>query len=86
MTLAGLIVVGYVLLRAGYPRWLGWGCMGLNAYILVKVVLTWDAVPLEWYINILALGIVLLFVKPRLDAMLSGRQTQLTPSSADSEA
>jgi hypothetical protein len=63
-TLIGLLFVGLALYAARYPRWLGWGCMGISGFILIRTVLYQDPVPLEWYIVAFILGLILLFVKP----------------------
>ncbi len=64
VTLLGLIVIGYGLLKAGYPRWLGWFVIGVHSLLLVAGLATQDAVPLNWYLSMLVMGIALLFVRP----------------------
>jgi len=84
-TLAGMIVLGYAMLRAGYPRWLGWGCILVFGYTLAHAVLTQDWVPLEWYIDTFVLGIALLFAKPRIVTEVAGRGARVAPAPADSD-
>ncbi len=58
-----LILMGYALLRTGYPKWLGWPVIVLAALILVAVAFTGGLPPGVYYFAVAFLGIALLFVR-----------------------
>ena len=58
-----LILMGYALLRSGYPKWLGWPVIVLAGLILIGVVITGGLPPGTYYFAALFMGIALLFVR-----------------------
>lgn len=61
---AGLILTGYVLLRSGYPKWLGWYILLMGILTMAAWLMMGDMPPAVYYIPILiVMGITLLFAR-----------------------
>ncbi len=60
LTQAALIAYGFALLQAGYPRWLGWGAIGLTALLTVAYLIFKDVPPFAYYVITLIIGVKLL--------------------------
>jgi hypothetical protein len=79
LTATALIVIGFVLLQRGYPKWLVlvmllWGGLELIVYLVLK-----DLPPVVHYLPLLIMGIALLFASPN---RMSQEKTQLKESDA----
>jgi hypothetical protein len=59
LTQAALLLVGFVLLRAGYPGWMGWGLLGAVGLSIIVLAVFRDLPPLFHYLWMLVLGIML---------------------------
>ena len=60
LTQAALLAYGLVLVRAGYPRWLGFGTSGLATASLVGYFVFKDVPPFIHYVITLIIGLALL--------------------------
>jgi hypothetical protein len=60
LTQISLLVVGYVLVQAGYPGWLGWGMVGLVGLTIVVAVITRDMPPFAHYVWLFVMGVSLI--------------------------
>lgn len=65
LTEIALILVGFVLLQSGYPKWLAWPVLVLGALMLIASVFLGGGVPLYHSILYLILGIALLLMRSR---------------------
>lgn len=54
-----LMIVGFLLIQSGYPRWQGWGMLGLAGLSLVAFLLFKDMPPFAHYVPLLVMGIAL---------------------------
>jgi hypothetical protein len=67
LTQVALITVGYVLLHAGYPAWLGWGMIAVVSLTVVAAIIFRDMPPFVHYVWLLIMGFTMLFSSaPRL--------------------
>jgi hypothetical protein len=60
LTQLALLGIGYVLLQAGYPNWLGWGMIALVSLTVIAMVIFRDMPPFVHYVWMLVMGITLL--------------------------
>jgi hypothetical protein len=58
LTQLALLLIGYTLLQAGYPGWLGWGMIVLVSLTIIAMVVFRDMPPFVHYIWILVMGIM----------------------------
>jgi hypothetical protein len=65
LTEIALILVGFVLLQSGYPKWLAWPVLVLGGLMLIASFLGGGGVPLFHSILYLILGIALLLLRSR---------------------
>ena len=61
LTQAALIAYGFALFRAGYPRWLGLGTIGLAAASFSAYLVFKDMPPFAHYVITFVIGVSLLF-------------------------
>jgi hypothetical protein len=67
LTQIALVAIGYVLLQAGYPGWLGWGMIALVGLTVVAAIIFRDMPPFVHYVWLLVMGVTLLLSStPRL--------------------
>jgi hypothetical protein len=59
LTQAALLLLGFVLLRSGYPGWMGWGLLAAVGLTIVMLAILRDVPPLFHYLWMLVLGIML---------------------------
>jgi len=59
LTLAALAIIGFALLRMGFPAWSGWLLIAGSILLFVLYVILKDMPPLVYYILGLVLGVVL---------------------------
>ena len=72
LTQIALIAVGYVVLQAGYPAWLGWGMIGLVSLTVLGMAIFRDMPPFVHYLWLLIMGVTLLLTSsPRLTPAVS---------------
>lgn len=60
LTQLALLAIGYVLLQAGFPGWLGWGMIVLVGLTMVAMVIFRDMPPFIHYVWILVMGIMVM--------------------------
>ena len=65
LTQIALIITGFVLLRSGYPKWLGWVVLVFGGLLLVMWILLGGGPPGLNNIPLLVMGIVLLRLRSR---------------------
>jgi hypothetical protein len=73
LTQVALLIAGWVLLRAGYPRWIGWTVLILTVLTLIVLALVRSFPPLLLYLITLFMGIVLVAIKSTNRAAGPGR-------------
>ena len=67
LTQVALITVGYVLLQAGYPGWLGWGMIALVGLTVIGAIIFRDMPPFVHYLWLSIMGCTLLLASsPKL--------------------
>jgi hypothetical protein len=64
LTAIALILIGFVLLQAGFPKWLGWVVLVIGGLELVVYVVLGDLPPAVHYLPFLIMGATLLFTAP----------------------
>ena len=63
LTLIALLISGFVLLRSGYPKWLGWLVLVLAGLMLVAYLALGGLPPGVYYPILLVMGITLVVIK-----------------------
>lgn len=63
LTLIALLISGFILLRSGYPKWLGWLVLVLAGLMLVAYLVLGDLPPGVFYPILLVMGITLVVIK-----------------------
>ncbi|MFO7536470.1 MAG: hypothetical protein R6X32_00240 [Chloroflexota bacterium] len=61
-----VILTAFVLLKAGYPKWLGWLMMAASVLLLITLLVTGDLIPAFWYLLFIIVGVTLVVMKNRL--------------------
>jgi hypothetical protein len=74
LTQLGLLLVGVALLKAGYPRWLGWLLVYSMLALFVLMVIFRDMPPFAYYLLALIVGVAL-FVRTRKTVLANASNT-----------
>lgn len=61
-----VILTAFVLLKVGYPKWLGWLMMAAGVFFLITLLVTGDLIPAFWYLLFIIVGVALVVMKNRL--------------------
>jgi len=65
LTEIALIIIGFLLLQTGYPKWLAWPVLVLGGLMLIATLVLGGFVPAAYYLIFLILGIALLLLRSR---------------------
>ena len=77
----GLAVIStaFVLLKAGYPKWLGWLMMAASILFLIILLVTGDMIPAFWYLLLIIVGVALVVMKNRLAGIAASKTSSDLP-------
>lgn len=77
----GLAVIStaFVLLKVGYPKWLGWLMMAASVLFLIILLATGDLIPAFWYLLFIIVGVALVVMKNRLAGIAPSKTSSDLP-------